>query len=286
MPTTQPTSTYDCTPPPLLFAYKFTGKERDAESGLDYFGARYYGSSMGRFMSPDYNGSDDYTSPVPYADLSNPQTLNLYSYSGNNPATNVDPDGHNYTVCVNGGNCVNLSDDQYAALYKAQNGQGGINLPGFGSSNITCSGVVCGSVSYSEQGLKDESGGILVGLAGGKALEGVFSFVGEALGSVFGRGASEVAGAATGKAAGAAVDVTNLSAKIVKQMGTRGWTADEITQTVENGTAHAVTNKATGGAATEFINPANRKFVVVDNATRQVIQVSGPGFSPNHLMNP
>jgi RHS repeat-associated protein len=33
--------------------YKFTGKERDAESGLDNFGARYYGSSMGRFMTTD-----------------------------------------------------------------------------------------------------------------------------------------------------------------------------------------------------------------------------------------
>jgi RHS repeat-associated protein len=36
-----------------FLASHFTGKERDAESGLDYFGARYYGSSMGRFMSPD-----------------------------------------------------------------------------------------------------------------------------------------------------------------------------------------------------------------------------------------
>ncbi len=34
-------------------AYKFTGKERDSESGLDNFGARYDSSSMGRFMSPD-----------------------------------------------------------------------------------------------------------------------------------------------------------------------------------------------------------------------------------------
>ena len=32
---------------------KFTGKERDSESGLDNFGARYMGSSLGRFMSPD-----------------------------------------------------------------------------------------------------------------------------------------------------------------------------------------------------------------------------------------
>lgn len=35
---------------------RYTGKERDAESGLDNFGARYYGSSMGRFMSPDPSG--------------------------------------------------------------------------------------------------------------------------------------------------------------------------------------------------------------------------------------
>jgi RHS repeat-associated protein len=34
--------------------YKFTGKERDSESGLDMFGARYYGSSLGRFMTPDW----------------------------------------------------------------------------------------------------------------------------------------------------------------------------------------------------------------------------------------
>ena len=33
--------------------YKFTGKERDSESGNDYFGARYYASSMGRMLSPD-----------------------------------------------------------------------------------------------------------------------------------------------------------------------------------------------------------------------------------------
>ena len=32
-----------------------TGKERDTESGNDYFGARYYASSMGRFMSPDWS---------------------------------------------------------------------------------------------------------------------------------------------------------------------------------------------------------------------------------------
>jgi RHS repeat-associated protein len=69
----------------------FTGKERDTESGLDYFGARYYASSMGRFLTPDFNGDPE---PVSYADLGDPQTLNLYSYVQNNPLTKRDFDGH------------------------------------------------------------------------------------------------------------------------------------------------------------------------------------------------
>ena len=70
-----------------LTSIHFTGKERDAESGLDYFGARYYASNMGRFMSPDSVGG----SPE------NPQSWNLYGYVNNNPLTNIDPDGH---ACV------------------------------------------------------------------------------------------------------------------------------------------------------------------------------------------
>ena len=66
--------------------YKFTGKERDAESGLDDFGPRYYASSMGRFMSPDDVGGH----------LEDPQTLNLYSYVGNNPLSRTDPSGHDF----------------------------------------------------------------------------------------------------------------------------------------------------------------------------------------------
>jgi RHS repeat-associated protein len=71
--------------------YKFTGKERDAESGLDEFGARYYGSILGRFMTPDW--SED-AEPIPYADLTVPQSLNLYGYVRNAPSTRTDPDGH------------------------------------------------------------------------------------------------------------------------------------------------------------------------------------------------
>jgi RHS repeat-associated protein len=76
--------------------HHFTGKERDSESGLDYFGARYYGSTMGRFMSPDWAKTPQ---GVPYADLTNPQSLNLYEYVGNNPLSKADPDGHCWPFC-------------------------------------------------------------------------------------------------------------------------------------------------------------------------------------------
>ncbi len=69
----------------------FTGKERDTESGNDYFLARYYNSATGRFLSPDWSAK---VQPVPYAKLDNPQTLNLYGYMQNNPLGGVDQDGH------------------------------------------------------------------------------------------------------------------------------------------------------------------------------------------------
>lgn len=73
-----------------------TGKERDAETGLDYFGARYYSGAQGRFTSPDWSAKPQ---PVPYADFKDPQSLNLYAYVRNNPLKNRDLDGH---VCIFG----------------------------------------------------------------------------------------------------------------------------------------------------------------------------------------
>ena len=70
-----------------------TGKERDTESGNDYFGARYYSSAMGRFMSPDWSAKIE---PVPYAKLGDPQSLNLYAYVRNNPLSLTDPNGHGW----------------------------------------------------------------------------------------------------------------------------------------------------------------------------------------------
>ena len=64
-------------------AYKFTGKERDPKSALDYFIARYYASTLGRFLSPDPGERK----------LVDPQTLNRYAFSLNRPVRFADPDG-------------------------------------------------------------------------------------------------------------------------------------------------------------------------------------------------
>ena len=142
---------------------KFTGKERDTESSLDYFGARHYASSMGRFMTADQAADETIPVPLPFADFRNPQSLNLYSYGLNNPVSNVDPDGHDVHVCVDnssgGQNCFNMSDKDYANLQQQQNGQNGINMPGgsMPGGNITCGGQVCGSATFFEPGLQDTS---------------------------------------------------------------------------------------------------------------------------------
>lgn len=106
-----PAPTADEAPP-----MHFTGKQHDEESGDDYFGARYYTSTMGRFLTPDWSDEPD---PVPYADLQDPQTLNLYSYVLNNPLTGTDPEGHWHQECtksqsvtenVNGGFKVDFTE--------------------------------------------------------------------------------------------------------------------------------------------------------------------------------
>ena len=65
---------------------QFTGKERDSESGLDNFGARYDSSSLGRFMSVD-------PVIVTPARMLDPQRFNLYAYARNNPLNYTDPSG-------------------------------------------------------------------------------------------------------------------------------------------------------------------------------------------------
>lgn len=67
-------------------------------TGLDFFIARYFSGAQGRFTTPDWSEKPQ---PIPYVDLSNPQTLNLYSYVINNPLNRIDPLGHNWFLINN-----------------------------------------------------------------------------------------------------------------------------------------------------------------------------------------
>jgi RHS repeat-associated protein len=75
--------TESCPPAPSEATY--TSKERDSESGNDYFGARYYASPIGRFLSPDPLLSS--------GNPGDPQTWNRYAYGSNNPLRVIDPTG-------------------------------------------------------------------------------------------------------------------------------------------------------------------------------------------------
>ena len=71
--------------------YKFEGKERDTETGNDDFGARSYSWRFGRWLSADWSAVPV---AVPYANLTNPQTLNLYAMVSDDPESFADLDGH------------------------------------------------------------------------------------------------------------------------------------------------------------------------------------------------
>jgi RHS repeat-associated protein len=75
-----------------------TGKERDTESGNDYFGARYFGSSMGRFLSPDPFIPFNLKTDEFQAWIANPQHWNKYAYALNNPLKYTDPTGMTETI--------------------------------------------------------------------------------------------------------------------------------------------------------------------------------------------
>jgi RHS repeat-associated protein len=70
----------------LLQFVRCSGKERDSESGLDYFLARYYSGAQGRFTSPD-------PKMISKQRMLDPQQWNMYEYARNNPLLFIDPDG-------------------------------------------------------------------------------------------------------------------------------------------------------------------------------------------------
>ncbi|MGA8044095.1 MAG: RHS repeat-associated core domain-containing protein, partial [Terracidiphilus sp.] len=107
----------------------FTGKERDAESGNDYFGARYFASSMGRFLSPDPDTGT-------LLHIMNPQRWNMYAYALNNPLTMTDPTGKDAAAVNFSGMVAGLGHEAIVVI----NPDGSAELASFGPAQQTATG--------------------------------------------------------------------------------------------------------------------------------------------------
>jgi RHS repeat-associated protein len=224
-----------------LLTHKFTGKERDAESNLDYFGARHYGSSLGRFVQPD-DGSDQ--------DPSDPQSWNLYSYVRNNPLSNTDPTGR----------CT-YSGGKYAPDTVSDCSEVDTTAP----PTVTVIATMPPPLSVGQiHQLSDEITGagrfpwkdILFVVAGGK----IFSMFEDLRGiqiTGLNAGAAEATNAAIGTA-----EASSLAAKAASTVGNQG--------------AVASSEKVALAAAKEFVGPGST--TIVDRTTGQVVgEVSADG---------
>ncbi|HSY91514.1 MAG TPA: RHS repeat-associated core domain-containing protein [Candidatus Binatus sp.] len=227
--------------------YKFTGKERDTESNLDEFGARYFGSSLGRFMTPD-DGSDQ--------GASDPQSWNLYGYVRNNPLSNTDPTGN---ACVQGSDGKYHDDNsggQTCAQVDADNRQSHISatwtatMPPLTREEMhQLSDEITGAGKFPWKG-------ILFITAGGKLVS-----MTQELSGIQITGLNAGAAGATNAAIGTA-EASSLAAKAASTVGNQG--------------AVASSEKVALAAAKEFVGPGSTP--IVDRTTGQVVgEISADG---------
>jgi RHS repeat-associated protein len=189
---------------------RFTGQERDPETGFDYFGARQYASSSGRITRPDDPG---YSNPV------DPQTWNLYAYPRNNPLRFVDPTGH-IGECPQGSEamfCCGVTEDYWAQIrfwwdsFSRSLSTGPLvpQMPVLGPPDPTCvaaarnTGIGIGGVVGGYVGAT--SGALSGGLGGTAVAPGPGTFGGAYAGGATGFGIGSAGGTVTGGIVGTAV---------------------------------------------------------------------------------
>lgn len=289
-----------------LSTIHFTGKDRDAESGLDNFGARYNASNFGRFMTPDWSGDPD---PVPYASMDAPQTLNLYAYVANNPIFITDPDGHwmgpgvdtplpdpcpissSWNLCFGGQDTTQIVRNAVDYLHQA--------WTWYRTSHVDPTCVAAATASGASMGAATgpEIGGVL-GLAAGPAAEftvpggaaagGLLGgSVGAAAGNLVGQAVCRVGSGGGGGGGGGGsggggkwkLGSFKSATKWANQLKARGWTEAQIDEAINRGQQFPATNNVNpANGATRFVNPTTGQSVVIDNVTQEVLHVGGPGF--------
>jgi RHS repeat-associated protein len=252
---------------------EFTSQPRDVESRLDYFPARYYSSNLGRFMSPDWSSVPE---AIPYADLNNPQSLNLYRYVRNNPLSLTDPDGHgcfddigtnggfssnetgaNQTMVVNG-NCDSwdlwaVPSNAPPSTPQVQPRIPPLNLPAPSKQNLfSCASEFAST--YSAAGLlhwvrvpNSGAGGFIADALGGNAFSGATDLI-QSLGSGEGGGHSVFYNMGQGVVAGPTQGFGALFGKAVS-----GTPAEYALPDIAVSVGHGIMTAEYGGLATDVL---------------------------------
>ncbi len=231
--------------------FLFTGREWNPAQKFYEYRNRAYSPSLGRFMSEDPKGFDagDY---------------NLYRYVGNDPLDRSDPMGlyswGEFGTDVAKGTGYGLTGAAIVAF--APEEAAGV-LIAAGAYGLYKTGQTLLNPNVS----KDEKISLSVQTA-----------VGVGVGGLASRGMSSVAAGE-----GAAIKFS-IPSKIAGQMEDRGWTSNSLNSTINRPSLTAeATNKATGGGATAYFN-RDGSYVVRDNATGKIIQVSDrndPNWKPD-----
>jgi RHS repeat-associated protein len=245
-------------------ATQFTGRENDG-TGLYFYRARYYSPTYGRFISED---------PAGFAG-SGP---NPYWYVGDNPINATDPSGELLPLL------------------------GFLAASCFGGAILGAMGAVAGQFGPQHilGGRKDHERNLvhdlLVGAAVGCGSAVIFEGIGLLASAFLGRLAAGAADAvetttATQSSTSGAAQVADAgasswtlgsfksAAKWANQMAKRGWTSDQITDAILNGKQFQAINKVhPGNGATRYVNPTTGRSIVVDDTTREILQVGGDDF--------
>jgi RHS repeat-associated protein len=251
---------------------------------------REYNDNLGRWLTPDPDNAG--------ADVGDSQSWNMYSYAGNNPASRNDPSGEDQRICQtddsgNKTNCTTLTDEQYGAYIEENK-----STLSFAGNKIFANGTQIGTTEYIPT-LNAFATGVFSSPQFQAASGTINNYIAPALaGFMIAALPPVLEGSLALPAAGLGLPrveepvvsprpspppvLEHLSQHIQNRMAQRGWTPQEITRVYREGVPSQVPDKTAGFTpATQYVDPATGKFIVVNNATGNVVQVSGPGFRPN-----
>jgi RHS repeat-associated protein len=256
--------------------YQYNGKEKNDDHGIGMYdyGARWYDAGVGRWNTVD-----------PMANENN--SYSPFLYTGNNPVLMIDPDGQDWIYYDSrGAEIRRIGNDKPNQYYDAvSNKDGTITVSGERSSapkpaeEYGTYGGIFGRINVSQS-----AGGAFSSFGANTILKAaelystgeIMGWALKPLGGLFGklfsntvtmRGSSWVYGA------------FKTEAKWAGQLSKRGWTAEQITEAVTKGKSFEAVNLVNkANSATRYVHPITGKSVVIDNVTKELLHVGGPGF--------